>query len=406
MKEIKDIPERCLRCGFCLNSCPVYKDLREEIVSPRGKLRQIKALSMKERVSDKIILKVMKNCLMCGACFKNCPSSLETPAVIQKLREDLFQKYGHDFIKRGMKFIMNNNSTRALSAFWARVVYNNFIDSLPFNVHAGALNLNDIPKLARPLSPVKLKNNGSKKVFYFAGCVDKYIYGNTARSAVRVLGKLGYDVMISGDERCCGIPMLISGDRKAVIKNAKHNVDLMSNQCFDHILFTCPTCAVAFKEKYYELFCDDEEYLKKLDQLESKFVEITQLLAKEKELKLLLNEITLKATYHDPCHMVNSLNAVKEPRAVIARLPGVQYVEMNPEKTAQCCGSGGFYHIYFPDIAARIGKGKVEAILKTKADTVLTSCPACKMQINGLLRKSGRKIRVMHIVELIDSQLK
>ncbi|MFH1074972.1 MAG: (Fe-S)-binding protein [Candidatus Firestonebacteria bacterium] len=406
MKELNNLPDRCLKCGFCLNSCPVYKDLREEIVSPRGKLRQIKALSNNEVASDKFILKVMKNCLMCGACYKNCPSSLEIPAAIQNLREKLFKKYGHDLIKRGMKYVMNNNNTRALSAFWARVVYNNFIDSLPLKIPAGALNLNDIPKPAAPLSPVKLKNDGSKKIFYFAGCVDKYIYGDTARSAVRVLGKLGYDVLVSKDERCCGVPMLISGNTKSIIKNARRNVDLMTRQYFDYIVFTCPTCAVAFKEKYYGIFYEDPEYTKKLKLLEPKFLEITQLLAKEKRLKTIMNEISLKATYHDPCHMVNTLNAIKEPRAVMAMIPGLTYIEMNPEKTAQCCGSGGFYHVYFPDISKRIGKGKVETIKKTRVETVLTSCPACKMQINGLLRKAGSSVKVMHIVELIDRLLK
>ena len=236
--------------------------------------------------------------------------------------------------------------------------------------------------------------------------MDKYIYGDTARSAVRVLNKLGYDVMVSKDERCCGIPMLISGDTKAIIKNAKHNVDLMRRQYFDYIVFTCPTCAVAFKEKYYGIFSEDEVYTKKLEALESKFIEITQLLAKEKGLRSLLNELPLKVTYHDPCHMVNSLNAVKEPRIVISMIPGLQYIEMNPEKTANCCGSGGFYHIYFPDISSGIGKGKIEMIRETRAETVLTSCPACKMQINGLLRKAGSSVRVMHIVELLNQRMK
>jgi len=296
MSDLNELPDRCLKCGFCLNSCPVYKELREEIVSPRGKLRQIKALAKDEVISDKLIYKVMKNCLMCGACFKNCPSSLETPAAIQKIREELFEKYGHDLIKRGMRFVLNNNNARSLSAFWARVVYNNFIDSLPVTVPAGALELNDIPKPGRPLSPVKHKNDGSKKIFYFAGCVDKYIYGDTGRSAVRVLNKLGYDVMVAKDERCCGIPMLISGDKKSIIKNARKNIDLMSRQYFDHIVFTCPTCAAAFKEKYYNVFCDDPIYLEKLKKLEPKFIEITQLLAREKGLKALLKESPLKVT--------------------------------------------------------------------------------------------------------------
>ena len=406
MKEVKDIPASCLKCGFCLNVCPVYKELKEEITSPRGKLRQIKALKEGELTSEKMLRKVLKNCLMCGACFKNCPSSLSTPFAIQKLREELFQKYGHDFVKRGMKFVMNNNKARSLSALWARIVLNNFRDSLPFDLPAGALTVKNMPLLAAPLKAVDFKNNGGKKVFYYAGCVDKYLFGDTGRSAVRVLNKLGYDVMISKDEKCCGIPMIISGDIKAVKENAKENIELLTRQYYDYVVFTCPTCLTAFKEKYFDIFKDDPVYKRKLTELEPKLIEITQLLAREKNLGQMLKETGLKVTYHDPCHMVNSLNAVKEPRAVINAIPGINYVEMNPERAAACCGSGGFYHVYFPGISSKLGSKKVDNIKKTGAEIVLTACPACKLQLGGSLKKNGSEIKAMHIIELLDKYLK
>ncbi|MCX5776228.1 MAG: (Fe-S)-binding protein [Candidatus Firestonebacteria bacterium] len=406
MKETAKIADSCLKCGFCLNACPVYKELREEIVSPRGKLRQIKAFTAGELPSDKIIRKVLKNCLMCGSCFKNCPSSLATPHAIQKLREELFGKYGHDFIKRGMKYVLSNNKTRALSALWARIVYNNFRDSLPFDLPAGALTVKNMPLLAQPLKAVDFKNNGNKKVFYFAGCVDKYVFGDTGRCAARVLDKLGYDVMISEDEKCCGIPLIISGDIKAVKKNAEANIELLTRQYYDYIVFTCPTCLTAFKEKYYDIFKEDGVFKNKLAELEPKLIEITGLIAKEKKLPQLLGAAGVKVTYHDPCHMVNSLDTVKEPREIIKALPGVEYVEMNPELAASCCGSGGFYHVYFPETALKLGLKKVKNIKKTGAEIVLTACPACKLQIAGSLKRAGSDVKTMHIIELLDRYLK
>jgi glycolate oxidase iron-sulfur subunit len=111
-------------------------------------------------------------------------------------------------------------------------------------------------------------------------------------------------------------------------------------------------------------------------------------------------------TYHDPCHMVNSLNTVKEPREIIKALPGVEYVEMNPELAASCCGSGGFYHVYFPETALKLGLKKVKNIKKTGAQIVLTTCPACKLQIAGSLKRAGSEVKTMHIIELLDKYLK
>jgi glycolate oxidase iron-sulfur subunit len=218
------------------------------------------------------------------------------------------------------------------------------------------------------------------------------------------LEKIGYDVEVSGKEKCCGIPMIISGDYNAIKKNAKANLKLMTEKHFDYIVFTCPTCVVAFKEKYPEIFKDDQASLDKLDLIKDKIIEITQLISREKKLRDLLKETGISVTYHDPCHLVNSLGVTKEPREVIKQIPGINYIEM--KDAATCCGSGGFYHVYFPEISNKIGDKKLENIKNSKADVVLTACPACKLQISSKMKKAGLNGRVMHVVELLNSLLK
>jgi glycolate oxidase iron-sulfur subunit len=163
--ETKDIYNHCLKCGFCLNSCPVYKELKDEIISPRGKLKQIKSFAEGQKVSESKLKKVLSNCLMCGSCLKNCPSGLKTPFAIQTLRAEFQKKYGHDWMKRLMKYVMNNNNLRSMSAAWAKIVYNNFIGMMPIDIPAGAISIKTLPKLASPVRSKKLSFNGVKKYF-------------------------------------------------------------------------------------------------------------------------------------------------------------------------------------------------------------------------------------------------
>ncbi|MFH1825084.1 MAG: (Fe-S)-binding protein [Candidatus Firestonebacteria bacterium] len=402
MSNTENIYNRCLKCGFCVNVCPVYKEIKEEIVSPRAKLRLVKAFKEGSIIKDKYLRKISANCLMCETCFKNCPSGLRTSEVILELRERFKEKYGLDWKKRILNFILSNNNLRSMSAIWARVVYNNFVNYVPANISIGALNLKYLPKINPALKRIKSDSTNVKKVLYYVGCLDRFLFSNTATSTIKILNKLGYSVEVSDEERCCGMPIIISGDVKSVLSNIKKNVDLLANSYYDYIITTCPTCAVALKEKYPEILQEhNKEYLKKINSVKDKIIDINKFIFNKKELPELLKECKEVVTYHDPCHLVNTLGIYNEPRAIISMIPGIKYIEMRD--ASSCCGSGGFYHIYFPEVSKKIGERKLENIKKTGANLVLTSCPACKLQLINLLNSAKMKIKVLHIVELLGS---
>lgn len=401
MADIKEITNRCLKCGFCLNVCPVYKELKEEIVSPRAKLRLIRAFKEGDIVNDKYLRKIITNCLMCETCFKNCPSGLHTPVAVLELRKEFKKKYGLDWRKKLLRFGLLNNRIRSLSAFWARIIYNNFIKKVSLNLPVGTLVLKDIPNIGKPLKGNRLSYSTPKKVFYYVGCLDRFMFSNTALSTIKVLNELGIDVEVSSKERCCGAPVIISGDVKTVLKNSRKNIDLFTERDYDYIITTCPTCAVTLKETYPEILkeYDEKEYLVKLNKIRSRIVDINEFLAKNKDLPRSLKEFKRRVTYHDPCHLVNTLGIYSEPREIIKSISGIDFVELKGGPS--CCGSGGFYHIYFPRIAKKIGSRTLESIKKTEADIILTGCPACKLQLINLINNAKINTKVMHVVELL-----
>jgi glycolate oxidase iron-sulfur subunit len=400
MPNSENIYNRCLKCGFCVNVCPVYKELKEEIVSPRSKLRLVKSFKEGNIVKDKYIRKIIANCLMCETCFKNCPSGLHASQVILDLREEFKEKYGLDWKKKILSFILNNNKIRSLSATWARIIYNSFVNKINFNISIGALSVKYIPKINPALKSIKRSSTNVKRVLYYVGCLDRFLFSNTAESTIKILNKLGYSVEISDKERCCGMPIIISGDIKSILPNIRDNVDLLTNSYYDYIVTTCPTCAVALKEKYPEILKEyDEDYFKKINSVKDKIIDINKFLSTQKELLRLLKRCNKRVTYHDPCHLVNTLGIYNEPREIILKIPGIRYVEM--KDASSCCGSGGFYHIYFPEISKKIGERKLRNISKTGANVVLTSCPACKLQLINFIDNAKMRKEVLHVVELL-----
>ena len=404
-ENAENIANRCLKCGFCVNQCPVYRELRDETVSPRAKLRLIKAYREGTLKNDRILRKVLSNCLMCEACYKNCPGGLHTADAIAEMRTDFRNKYGLDWKKKLLKAALGDKRLRKLSAYWARLVYNNFISNvpMPLDVPAGALSLKNIPRMNKALTNRTAGGKRNKKAFFFVGCVDRFMFSETAEAVVKVLNAAGYDVEISPEERCCGMPLMISGDSASLGKSARINIDLMLAGGYDAIVSGCPTCIVALKNKYAGIIKGDAEYEAKLSKITPLMSDFTVLLANNiKELPLLKEDKAL-VTFHDPCHLINSLGVAEEPRQLIKAAPGVTFKEIPGGPS--CCGSGGFYHVYFPEIARKIGRRKAENIKKTEAEITLTACPACKLQLINFTRSANIKTEVKHIAEFLSERL-
>ncbi|MEI7904202.1 MAG: (Fe-S)-binding protein [Candidatus Firestonebacteria bacterium] len=406
MERAKDVVKRCLKCGFCVNQCPVYKEMKEEAISPRAKIRLIKAQMDGTLNNDRVLRKILNNCLMCETCFKNCPSGLHAADAIADLRVEFRKKYGLDWKKKLLKAALGDKRLRKLSAYWARIVYNNFVSNipLPVDIPAGALKLSNIPKISKALKNQSLSGSNPKKVLYFVGCVDRFLFSDTAKATIKVLNKIGFDVEVSAEERCCGIPLMIGGDSGSLLKTIRKNVDLFTSRYYDYIVSSCPTCIVGIKKNYGEILKEaDPEYYEKHKTVAGKMLDFTSLVARNVEALGPLKELCETVTYHDPCHLANSLGVTAEPRKLIKAVPGVKFKELR--NGPSCCGSGGFYHVYFPEIARKIGKRKSDAIAETGASVTLTACPACKLQLINFVKNDNLKTKVMHIAEYLSERM-
>ncbi len=107
-----------------------------------------------------------------------------------------------------------------------------------------------------------------------------------------------------------------------------------------------------------------------------------------------------RVTYHDPCHLGKSLGVIDQPRKLLKASKDVDLVEMKDANV--CCGNGGSFNLQHYKTSMAIGDHKCRNIIKTKADVVATSCPACIMQISDLLSQKKQAIEVKHVIEIYD----
>jgi hypothetical protein len=214
-------------------------------------------------------------------------------------------------------------------------------------------------------------------------------------SAVRVLRKLGMHVgYLAKNEPCCGAALYNAGLHSRFAENAGKAYKALKDSGAKQVIGIVPYCTHALK-KLFPLFIDDYD-------LEVKhFLEIV---AEKVPLLKLRYPRPVRVTYHDPCQMVRYMNLVEEPRRILRSIEGITLVE--PEWTrgewATCCGGGGGFETVFPELSEVLAVNRVNELLETKPDIIITHCPGCIMQLkNGLHRLKVSDVDVLDLTEVI-----
>ncbi|MBI5966902.1 MAG: hypothetical protein HY882_03445 [Deltaproteobacteria bacterium] len=239
------------------------------------------------------------------------------------------------------------------------------------------------------------------KVLYFTGCATNYLFEEVGHAVIDVLQRLGVEVIIPREQRCCGLPIFLAGARKMALKNIWKNLELFNREDVDTVIVDCATCGAALKKEYAHILEEMGESAEAPRALGRKVLDISQYLLRF-ELEEFLQPIRARVTYHDPCHLLRSQGVKEEPRSLLRRIPGLEFVEM--AEADVCCGGGGTFQWEHPDIASGISRKKVKSIRETRASFVASGCPGCRLQIYGNL--GDEPIRVVHPVELLAKALR
>lgn len=156
-------------------------------------------------------------------------------------------------------------------------------------------------------------------------------------------------------------------------------------------------------KEYGYLLRDDPAYAEKARRFAAKCKDISEILC-ELSTQTKRHPVPLRVAYHDACHLQHAQQIKRQPRDLLQEIPGLELLEV-PD-SALCCGSAGIYNLIEPQAAQQLGDRKVENVLSTGAQIVVSSNPGCLLQLrNGLIR-AGKTLPTRHIVEVLDASIR
>ncbi len=403
---------RCIRCGACANVCPIYRLLGGHRYGHVyiGAIGLILTLFYHGRENARAIV---TNCLNCQACKSVCPSGIDLPYLIKKTYKTVLEQEKNKPAKNILlSKVMKNRRLFHLLLRQAWLVQaplkdnQGFIRHLPqfFEKDHGFRSLPAITHLPFRDRWNKINKNIARpefKVAFFGGCAMDFIYPEQGEALVRLLNNFNVALDYPMDQTCCGLPALMAAEEETAKEIAIQNLHAVNPEKYDYIVTLCASCGSHLKENFPKIFCNDPDFMDKVNEFAGKVIDISSFLINV--LKAGSEKFSFsgkKVAYHSPCHLCRGLGVAKEPRKLI-KTAGFEYVPYDNEDV--CCGFGGSYSIEYPEISSKILDKKLKNVEKTKAEILVTDCPGCVLQLRGGLHKKASDIKVKHIVELVSS---
>ncbi|KGR78489.1 (Fe-S)-binding protein [Ureibacillus manganicus] len=412
----------CMRCGFCLSSCPTYiHSEQDETQSPRGRIALMKAIRDGKVQWDSSVEESFNLCLGCRACEPACPAGVQYGALIEQTREAIQEvKPQRRLVKTVRNVTFNHlfankkelNRAVKLVRFYQKSGLQKvtrkigFLNLFPPFMKDMEKALPDVPKKVEHLKPIK---TSTTKVAFFTGCLMDSLFKEINDKTVELIKLLGAEVEVPANQQCCGALHAHSGELQKGIGNAKLNVEAFDSDEYDYIVNNAGGCG-AFLSEYEKHLNNNPLYAEKAKRFSSKLIDISSLLVKLGIIDYLKtfpsSESSVVATYQDSCHLRNVNKVFEQPRLILRNLPGLQYEEMT--KADSCCGSAGIYNLLQPEMAGKILATKMGYVKEVNPTYIVTSNPGCLMQMKAGISKEGltSTIQAVHIVELIYEQLK
>ena len=379
LDSVKDWAFICARCNSCKfiyrdyqDSCPSGMYFWFEPYWASGKNLMLRdlvegTLEMTESIAEKIY-----SCILCGNCEIQCQQEVgdHLVEIFEALRQEaIAQGYGpmpaHKAFKENIEKVNNPYSEPHEDRFTEEY-----------------------------LKPhVKDKAD----VIYFVGCTGAYREKEVVRHTVSLLEKMGMDFAIQKDEKCCGSPLITTGQLDAAKALADYNVNQIKTTGADTVITSCAGCFRTFSNQYREKFGME---------LPFKVQHFTEFLNEhfsKLSFKKLGKNDEIIVTYHDPCHLGRHGGVYDAPRAILRKLPGVTFKEMpRNRENAWCCGAGAGVKSAFKDFALETAKLRVEEAEMTKSNKLITACPFCERNLGDAIEAMDSAIFLEDIVTLVD----
>jgi len=433
--------DSCIQCGYCLPACPTYASMGKESASPRGRIHLVKLASEGRIDPLRDLAEPIDLCLGCRACETACPVGVPYGHILEAAKEEIAHAQERSAaqtasaggaavqVRRGRGTALTRFALRSLFPHPRRMrLLGGALRLLQRSgmlpaLRAGGLIRAVSPKLALferalPRLPARRRDRlpyggvapalgaaPRARVALFTGCIMDAVLYRIHELTVGLLTRLGLEVVVVGEQTCCGALHAhqgLAGDARVL---ARRNIAAFERAQADWVVHNAGGCGAALAE-YGHWLRDDVEWAERAERFAAKSRDISQLLVWYGPLPYAASTTDAECaigvvTYQDSCHLRNVQKVTDEPRRLLRSIPGAVYAEMTGSD--RCCGSGGIYNLLHYEESMAILDEKMGHVARTGAVTVVSGNPGCMLQLQAGIERSGLagRMRSVHLVELL-----
>lgn len=393
-----EILRACVHCGFCTATCPTYQVLGDELDSPRGRIYLMKEMLESGKAPDPTTVKHVDRCLSCLACMTTCPSGVHYMHLVDHARAYIEKHHTRPWHERALRSvlaaILPHPGRFRLALLGAKI-------ARPFRRLIPDARLRAMLEMAPKRIPAVSPNDNAQvfpakgarkmRVALMTGCAQRALDTDINDATIRLLRRMGCEVVIADGQGCCGALTHHMGRESQAHASARANIAAWEAAGeLDAVVINTSGCGTTVKDYGYMLRGTD--VAEAAERISSIACDVTELLS-----RLDLPERgaqPLRVAYHAACSLQHGQKVVGAPKALL-RKAGFEVVE--PKDSHLCCGSAGTYNLLQPEISQELKRRKIATLEAKEPDVVAAGNIGCMMQIG-----SGTGVPVVHTVELLD----
>jgi glycolate oxidase iron-sulfur subunit len=419
-----EILRACVHCGFCTATCPTYQVLGDELDSPRGRIYLIKDMLENDRPADEKTVKHIDRCLSCLACMTTCPSGVHYMHLVDHARDHIEKTYRRPLMDRMLRWTLSQvipYPTRFRLALLGAKIGRPLAFLMPDARLRAMLEMapDTIPPVSRNDDPQVFPAEGERRrrVALMTGCAQRALNTDINDATIRLLTRLGCEVVVAEGAGCCGALTHHMGKTDASHATAARNIRAwhreMRGEGLDAIVINTSGCGTTVKD-YGHMF-RTEPLAEEAAAVASIARDVSEVLvdllpedapafaprpAKDgvggRPLEREPGAVGegMRVAYHAACSLQHGQQIKTHPKTLLKRA-GFQVVE--PRDAHLCCGSAGTYNLMQPEISKQLQARKVSTLMEKAPEVIAAGNIGCMMQIGA---KAG--VPVVHTVELLD----
>ena len=398
----------CVHCGLCTATCPTFLLLGDELDSPRGRIYLIKDMLETNRPATEEVVRHVDRCLSCLSCMTTCPSGVNYMHLVDHARAYIERTYERPLPERAIRSLLGWIIPRpgifrvalAGASFmrpFARLIPGKtmlarrlraMLALAPANVPGP--DPNEGPRVHAAIGPRKTR------VALLAGCAQQVLAPEINNATIRLLTRMGCEVVVAEGAGCCGSLNHHMGQHDPATMLARTNIEAWNREIdrggLDAVIVNASGCGTTIKDYGFMFRNEPDDIRRKAERISALTVDISEFLTRI-EYAPIRAAPNLTVAYHAACSLQHGQNIVNEPKALL-RKAGFRVVE--PAEGHLCCGSAGTYNMLQPDIADRLRTRKLRNIVRKNPDLVAAGNIGCITQL------SGGGLPVVHTVALLD----